>query len=218
MKSIKGTAIQSDDELSVACKKAMTIFSEGKLGLKTNVQFAVKSKSASIDGGTSLSLKGILVSLNGGPTYGVDAPKGITKYVMPNTSFDTSTGWAVAPDGTESIVTRAPTHEPWPYHNQGVAVNVKLETGQTSPPPGAPAMPPGTSITLTADNAAKVAELKSNLANYKASLVGDEELRAKIVADNRTELLLEADQIIADRKRIIAITEQQIAALERGSR
>jgi hypothetical protein len=149
IKSMKGTAIQSDDELSMACKKAMTIFSEGKMGLKTNVQFAVKSKLATIDGGTALSLKGILISLNGGPTLGVDAPKGITKYVMPDTSFNSSTGWAVAPDGLESIVTRAPTHEPWPYHNQGVAVTVNLENGQPTPPPGAPTLPAGVSITKT---------------------------------------------------------------------
>jgi hypothetical protein len=81
-------------------------------------------------------------------------------------------------------------------------------------------MPPGTSITLTADNAAKVAELKTNLANYKASLVGDEEFRAKVIenADNRADaatFLIEIDKVIADRKRIIAITEQQIATLER---
>jgi hypothetical protein len=218
IKSIKGTAIQSNDELSMACKKSMTLFSEGKMGLKTNVQFAVKSKLATIDGGAALSLKGILISLNGGPTLGVDAPKGITKYVMPNTSFDSSTGWAVAPDGTESIVTRAPTHEPWPYHNQGVAVTVKLETGQPSPPPGAPAMPPGTTITMTADQAAKVAELKANLANYKASLVGDEALRAQILADTRptaAAFLIEIDKVIRDRKQVIAVTEQQIATIER---
>ena len=149
IKSLKGTAIQSDDELSIACKKAMTLFSEGKMGLKTNVQFAIKSKLATIDGGTALSLKGILISLNGGPTLGVDAPKGITKYVMPNTSFNSSTGWAVSPTGTESIVTRAPTHEPWPYHNQGIAVTVNLENGQPTSPPGAPALPAGVSITKT---------------------------------------------------------------------
>jgi hypothetical protein len=99
-----------------------------------------------------------------------------------------------------------------------VAVTVKLETGQPSPPPGAPAMPPGTSITLTADNAAKVAELKTNLANYKAGLVLDEALRTQIIADNRADaaaFLLEIDKVIADRKRLIAQTEQQIATLER---
>jgi hypothetical protein len=149
IKSIKGTAIQSDDELSVACKKTMTLFSEGKVGIKSNTQLAIKSKVATIDGGTALSLKGILISLNGGPALGVDAPKGITKYVMPDTNFDSSTGWQVAPAGLESIVTRAPTHEPWPYHNQGVAVTVNLENGQPTPPPGAPALPTGTSITKT---------------------------------------------------------------------
>jgi hypothetical protein len=215
MKSKKALSIQSDDALSVACKKAMTIFSEGKLGLKTNVQFAVKSKLATIDGGAALSLKGILISLNGGPTLGVDAPKGITKYVMPDTSFDNSTGWQVTPDGLESIVTRAPTHEPWPYHNQGVSVKVALESGKTSPSPGAPALPAGTKITMTGANAAKLAELKTNLANYKAALVGDEDLRAKIIAANDTKLLPEIDQVIADRKKVIAITEQQIATLER---
>jgi hypothetical protein len=149
IKSMEGTAIQSDDELSMACKKAMTMFSEGKVGIKSNTQLAIKSKLATIDGGTALSLKGILISLNGGPTLGVDAPKGITKYVMPDTTFNSSTGWAVAPDGLKSIVTRAPTHEPWPYHNQGVAVTVNLEEGQPTPPPGSPTLPPGVSITKT---------------------------------------------------------------------
>jgi hypothetical protein len=148
-KSVKGTAIQSDDTLSVASKKALTVFSEGKVGLRSNAQLAIKSKLATIDGGSALSLKGTLISLNGGPTLGVDAPKGLTKYIMPDTSFNSSTGWQVKPTGLESIVTRAPTHEPWPYHNQGVSVKVSLEDGQPTPPPGAPVLPPGTSITKT---------------------------------------------------------------------
>jgi hypothetical protein len=224
IKSKKELSIQSEDQLSIACKQAMTLFSESKLGLKSNTQFAVKSKTTTIDGGTTLSLKATLISLNGGPTVGVDAPKGLTKYVMPDTSFNNSTGWAVAADGLESIVTRAPTHEPWPYHNQGVSVQVDLENGQPTPPPGAPPMPEGTKITMTGADAAKVAELKTNLANYKASLVGDEEFRAKIIAEGanvgqNASFLAQVDQIIADRKKIIAITEQQIATLERlGSR
>jgi hypothetical protein len=44
-------------------------------------------------------------------------------------------------------VTRAPTHEPYPYHNQGVAVSVSLEEGQTTPPPGSPDIPNEWSIT-----------------------------------------------------------------------
>ena len=141
---------------------------------------------------------------------------------MPDTSFSNSTGWNVAADGLESIVTRAPTHEPWPYHNQGVSIKVSLENGQPSPPPGAPNLPPGTKITMTASNAAKVAELKTNLANYQAQLASDLVLRDKIIAAGTdrplvAQQLADIDQVIADRKKIIAITEQQIATIERMS-
>lgn len=222
MKSKKAFAIQCEDALSIACKQAMTLFSESKLGIKTNTQLAIKSKVTTIDGGSALSLKGTTINLNGGPSVGVDAPKGLTKYVMPNTSFNSSTGWAVAADGLESIVTRAPTHEPWPYHNQGVSVKTALETGQPSPPPGAPPMPEGTKITMTGANAQKVAELKANLANYRAQLASDEALRDRIIAagtdrPQAAENLAGIDQVIADRKKIIAITEQQIATIERMS-
>jgi hypothetical protein len=66
---------------------------------------------------------------------------------MPETEFNSSTGWTVNATGLESIVTRAPTHEPYPYHNQGVQVNVSLEEGQTTPPPNAPEVPDEWSIT-----------------------------------------------------------------------
>jgi FtsP/CotA-like multicopper oxidase with cupredoxin domain len=56
----------------------------------------------------------------------------------------------VSATGTESICTRAPTHEPYPYHNQGVQVDVNLSDGTNSVPPGAPDLPQGVSITKTA--------------------------------------------------------------------
>jgi len=46
----------------------------------------------------------------------------------------------------ETIVPRAPTHEPYPYHNLGVDVKVKLEQGKPAPPPGAPVVPAGVVI------------------------------------------------------------------------
>jgi hypothetical protein len=72
------------------------------------------------------------------------------EYTMPDSSFNSSSGWAVASEGVKSIVTRAPAHEPWPYHNQGVQVSVNLSDGSNSSPPGAPTVPAGTSITKTA--------------------------------------------------------------------
>jgi hypothetical protein len=141
------TNLQSLGALDVAGKGPLTLFSEAGIGIKANTTLAVKSKLVTIDGGAALSLKAILISLNGGPALPVSAPKGITTYTMPDTTFDNSTGWQVSPAGLESIVTRAPTHEPWPYHNQGVAVKVDLQKGKTTASPGAPSIPTGWSIT-----------------------------------------------------------------------
>ena len=132
--------------LNSAVKPYSRSYIAGKLH-EANTTLAVKSKLVTIDGGAALSLKAILISLNGGPALPVSAPKGITTYTMPDTTFDNSTGWQVSPAGLESIVTRAPTHEPWPYHNQGVAVKVDLQKGKTTASPGAPSIPTGWSIT-----------------------------------------------------------------------
>lgn len=147
MKSKEALTIQSDDAISLACKKNLTLFAEAGLGIKTNGTLAVKSKLGSIDGGAALNLKGLVVNLNGGPTLPVTTPKGLTKYLMPDTTFNSATGWEIQEDALESICTRAPTHEPWPYHNKGVQVKVELGGSAQNSTPSAPAMPDGFRIT-----------------------------------------------------------------------
>ena len=63
-----------------------------------------------------------------------------------DTSFDTAKGWQVDDNALKTIVPRAPTHEPYPYHNKGVDVKIKLEEGKPSPPPGAVPVPAGVTI------------------------------------------------------------------------
>jgi len=147
MKSKEKTNIQGDQEVSLASKRDLTLFSMTKVGIKSNGQLALAGQQASIDGGSTLNLQSSLINLNGGAQFPIPAVKGLTKYLQPSVEFNSSTGWQVSPTGTESIVTRAPTHEPYPYHNQGVGVKVSLEKGQTTPPPGAPVMPDEWSIT-----------------------------------------------------------------------
>jgi hypothetical protein len=147
IKSKEGSSIQSDGDLDVACKKKLTLFASTQIGVKSNGTLALKGKLASLDATGPLALKGLPISLNGIPGLPITTPKGITKTLMPETEFNSSTGWTVSATGLESIVTRAPTHEPYPYHNQGVQVNVSLEEGQTTPPPNAPEVPDEWSIT-----------------------------------------------------------------------
>jgi hypothetical protein len=147
IKSVGGTAIQSDGSLNVACKKDLTLFASTQIGVKSNGTLALKGKLGSFDCSGPLALKGLPINLNGAPGLPVSTPRGITKTLMPDTEFNSSTGWTVSATGLESIVTRAPTHEPYPYHNQGVPVNVALEEGQTSPPPDSPDLADEWSIT-----------------------------------------------------------------------
>jgi hypothetical protein len=147
IKSVAGTAIQSDGNLNVACKKNLTLFASTQLGVKSNGTLALKGKVSSLEATGPLALKGLPISLNGAPGLPITTPRGITKTLMPEAEFNSSTGWTVSATGLESIVTRAPTHEPYPYHNQGVPVSVALEEGQSTPPPDAPDVPDEWSIT-----------------------------------------------------------------------
>ena len=149
LKGKGSTVIQSSGDLNIANKGKMTLFSQGSMGIKTTGSLALDSQLGSWSAKSALSLNGAVLLLNSGPGVPVSAPKGLTKYLQPNTEFNASTGWKVSPTGTESICTRAPTHEPYPYHNQGVDDRVSLDDGSGSPPPSAPKVPTGVTITKT---------------------------------------------------------------------
>ena len=150
VKSMAGTTLQSDSDISLSNKGALTLFSQSNIGLKTAGALAMTSQQGSWAAGASLSFNGGQIQLNGGPRIEVQTPKGLTKYLLPSVSFNNTLGWVVNPTGTESIVTRAPTHEPYPYHNQGVSTAVKLASPDPTPPPEAPPVPAGVTITATA--------------------------------------------------------------------
>jgi hypothetical protein len=147
MKSTNNTAIESDGAFSLTAADTMTVACNGKIGVVSGGVLALVSTNGSWNGGENLALQAGGIDLNGGGAEGVDAPTPLQKYVMPSTQFDSSSGWTVQANGLESIVTRAPTHEPWPYHNKGVAESISLEEGQPSTPPNTPEVPGGWSIT-----------------------------------------------------------------------
>jgi hypothetical protein len=148
MKSTQGTTMQSDADMTVSNKGQLTLFSQAGIGLKTAGTLAITSQLGSWAAASTLSFNSGQIQLNGGPRIEVQTPKGLTKYLLPKVEFNATLGWIVNPVGTESIVTRAPTHEPYPYHNQGVSVAVKF-SGAPTPPPDAPPVPAGVKITAT---------------------------------------------------------------------
>jgi len=149
VKSGKSTTLQSEADFSISNRGSLTLFSQGTIGLKTPATLALSSQLGSWAATSTLSFNSDLIQLNGGPRIEVETPKGLTTYLQPLTEFNTSIGWVVSPTGTESIVTRAPTHEPYPYHNMGVPVATTLSDGVSSTPPAAPPLPAGVTITKT---------------------------------------------------------------------
>jgi uncharacterized protein (DUF2345 family) len=146
MKALSDVKIEADADLSVAVKKNITVYSKAKIGIKADGAMALQSAGGSWNGGESLLFTAGGIDLNGPAAPSVTVPKLIQKTIMDDVAFSTSKGWKVEKDKLESIVTRAPTHEPYPYHNKGVAVETKFEPGKPTPPPGAPAVPAGVEI------------------------------------------------------------------------
>lgn len=149
MKSVEGINLETDATMTLTSAEDLTIYSQVKVGIKSDGSLAMVSTDGSWNGGGSLVLQAGLIDLNGGAPENVETPTPLQKYIMPDTEFDSSLGWSVVADGLESIVTRAPTHEPWPYHNQGVSVEISMEEGQPTTPPNTPAVPEGWSGTVS---------------------------------------------------------------------
>ena len=147
MKSNAAINIGAVTTLQMASQGEMTIYGQSTVGIKADGALALQSAiTGSFDGGASLRLKGLRIDLNGLPANPVKTPRLYPKTTLDDTTFNNSTGWQVKPNGLESIVTRAPTHEPYPYHNQGVAASVSLTTGTPTPPPAADPVPVDWSI------------------------------------------------------------------------
>jgi hypothetical protein len=142
MKSNAATNIGAVTTLQMASQGEMTIYGQSTVGIKADGALALQSAiTGSFDGGASLRFKALRIDLNGLPANPVKTPRLYPKTTLDDTTFNNSTGWQVKPNGLESIVTRAPTHEPYPYHNQGVAASVSLTTGTPTPPPAADPVP-----------------------------------------------------------------------------
>jgi hypothetical protein len=149
MMSNVSTTMQSEGKFTCANKDELILFSQSTIGVKSNGQLTLDSKSGAWNSGGSLALQAGTIDLNSGSADSVPVPTGLIAYTLPDSSFNSGSGFKVAAEGTKSIVTRAPAHEPWPYHNQGVQVSVDLGDGTNSSPPSAPTIPAGTSITKT---------------------------------------------------------------------
>jgi len=133
MKTVGNLKLQGDAGMTMYSDQTITMFGKTKVGIRSDGVLALRSKTGSWDGGNSLNLKGKVINLNGAATQPVTAVASMQGFKLADTTFVPGQGWTVQPGALDTIVTRAPTHEPYPYHTRGVNVNTNLNSG-TSPP------------------------------------------------------------------------------------
>ena len=120
---------------------------DGTNTVSINSSGALALKSAGAGGWNSestLNFKGTTIGLNSGAPPNVLPSVKIDDKELPDVKFVANEGWKVEPGTLISSVTRAPTHEPYPYHNRGVP---PVEADTTANDVVTEEVPPDTTVT-----------------------------------------------------------------------
>lgn len=119
--------MESQQSMQLISDQQLTLYSKLELGVRSDGTLALKNATTgSWAGGDAMNLKASIINLNGPAATNVQAPKNIQELSLPDTQFDPETGWQVEAGKLKTIVSRAPTHEPYPYHNRGVDVEIQV--------------------------------------------------------------------------------------------
>jgi len=119
--------------LSLNATDNLLLYSRKQIGIKSDGNLALKSKNGSWNSG-SLTFVGKPIKLNSGAASDVPTPQDIPKNKLPDTTFKNNVGWVIEKDAIESVVSRAPTHEPYPFHSTGVNSTASLSGGASEVP------------------------------------------------------------------------------------
>jgi hypothetical protein len=126
VKSKKTTLIESSENVLLNSEKLTLISSKQFLGLRSDGTLAMQGKFSSVRSSSQLNLQGAVINLNGAQTVQVPSAPAVPDIQLPDTEFVAGRGWISRPEQLETIVTRAPTHEPFAGHGQGANVSVNL--------------------------------------------------------------------------------------------
>ena len=130
----KNIQLESQGKLGISSVEDFTIYSKAKIGILSDGAVVLQSASGGWKVNGELNFQAQPINLNSGSPENVDALKPIKEYTLDGTQFNGAQGWQVNPGAIKTIVTRAPTHEPYPYHNKGVAASVDYDGSTPAAP------------------------------------------------------------------------------------
>jgi len=138
--------IESQNTTKITSVSDLTVFCKTKLGMLSDGSIALQSDRGGWRVKNNLSLRAGRIDLNGGTApETVTEPKALPEYSLDDTKLEDGVGWQIQPGELKTIVQRAPTHEPYPYHNRGVPVEVAV----VAAPAQAPTPPVAAAIAST---------------------------------------------------------------------
>lgn len=142
MKAKNLFALESAKNLTINADTKLALYSKTEVNMNSAGNLALKGRASSWDGGSQLNFKAAVINLNGAPALPVSAVPNLGTHKLSDTEFNSTSGWQVKPGVIDTIVSRAPTHEPYPYHNQGTNNVIDLNapaTVEDNPPNSASA-------------------------------------------------------------------------------
>lgn len=125
--------IEAETNFDLIGTGKITAYSKGTVGIKSDGSLNLKSAAGAWDGGGSLNFIAGCINLNSGGGASVDTPTSLKDLNLPDVKFQANIGWQVQAGTLRTIVTRAPTHEPYPYHNQGVNAQTSMGASPVQP-------------------------------------------------------------------------------------
>lgn len=120
--------------LNLTGTNSLLAYSKSMIGLKSDSSLMLKSNTGSWGAGSGLTLEAGCIKLNSGAASDVPKAQEIPKKRLPDTKFESNVGWVPEPAAIETIVTRAPTHEPFAERGKGVNVSTNLESSSSEVP------------------------------------------------------------------------------------
>ena len=126
----KGSMSLESSSLNLTGTNSLLAYSKSMIGLKSDSSLMLKSNTGSWGAGSGLTLEAGCIKLNSGSAPDVPKAQEIAKRRLPDTKFSPQQGWIPEPAAIETIVTRAPTHEP--YAERGTGVNATTNLASTS--------------------------------------------------------------------------------------
>jgi hypothetical protein len=130
--------IQSEKDLNQRAGQNLNIYAQAQYTVKVNGPMSMFSSGESSYGSSATTfINGSRVNLNTGSASLVPQPiKPIQLIAHTDALFDKTKGWLASPGSLLSIVSRAPTHQPYAMANKGV--DVKVNNNASAALPGAP--------------------------------------------------------------------------------